>query len=294
MADFGLHTAWIRQAQWSDTANQLKSSYAYWRRVVFGLAIIAAVAAALSVEVQATAISRTLALLAAVCAGLSPIVSAHKVSKEQLEFWTRARSVSEELKAGIFRYLTSSNPERLKLLNDSQEEVLASVRDLVPLSQPEDLPKRARIEDMSVGDYIAERLLGQAQGFYFPKALGNSEVARRLHRAYFGLMLIAAGIAAANGITAAQWTGNWTAVFTTLGASVLAYNSAGRYEYLALSYQATGDQLINLRNRWEELPDSAREDAKVVTQFVDECEAVISNQNQSWHAKIKATDQAAT
>lgn len=234
--------------------------------------------------------SRALALFAAVCAGLSPVVSAHKVSKEQLEFWTRARSVSEELKAGIFRYLTSRNPERLKLLNDAQEEVLSSVRDLVPSGQPQGLPKRAQTDDMSVSDYLDERLLGQAQEFYFPKAGRNDEVARRLRQLYFVLMLIAAGVAALNGISGWQWIGNWTAVFTTLGASVLAYKSAGRYEYLSLSYQATGDQLINLRNRWEELPESAREDTEAVSQFVDECEAVISNQNQAWHAKIKATD----
>jgi len=284
-----LRTAWKRQNQWSDTANELKLRYGQWRQVVFGLTITAALAASLSVELQSGIFAKGLAMLAAICAGLSPLISTQKNSKDRLQAWTRARSASEELKSSIFKYLTSKNADRTNLLNEAQEAAIENVRDIVPVHMQADLPKRALLEDMTVEDYIKHRLIEQAETYYFPQAQNNDAVAKRFHLSYFILMVIAAIISAMNGIFDLQWLGNWTAVVTTLAASVLAYLAAGRYEYLSLSYQATGDQLINLRNRWEAQPTVQRNDDATTSNFVVDCETVISNQNQSWHAKL-ATD----
>lgn len=281
-----IETAWKRQGQWSKTADELKREYVGWRKVVFGLAIGAAVAAAISVALPSSLLSKGLALVASLCAALSPVISARKVGKEQLQSWTRARSVSEALKASIYRYLVSRKPDRLTSLNDEQEEAIANVRDIVPTADGKTLPKRARTDDMRVEDYLRHRVREQAENYYFIQAKANSDRAAVLHKSYFVLMMIAAGLAALNGLLDASVVGHWTAVFTTLGASVLAYLSASKYEDLSIEYQATGNELLNLLNRWEERSAAERANEDAVAEFVDSCEAVISNQNQAWHAKL--------
>ena len=280
-----LETAWKRQGQWSATADELKREYVGWRKVVFALAIGASVAAALSVVIPLSALSKGLAAIAALCAALSPVISAKKVGKEHLQSWTRARSVSEVLKASIYRYLVSRRDDRVRLLNDEQEEALANVSDIVPSADGNEMPARARLEDMSVDDYIKHRVQAQAEGYYFKQARNNSKWAKALHGSYFVLMMIAAGIAA-SGLLDASVAGHWTAVFTTLGASVLAYLSASKYEDLSIAYQATGNELLNLRNRWSARSDEERAKRNAIEDFVESCEAVISNQNQAWHAKL--------
>jgi len=281
-----LETAWKRQGQWSATADELKKEYVGWRKVVFGLAIAASVAGALSVGTDWSVFSKVFAAIAALCAALSPVISARKVGKEQLQSWTRARSVSEALKASIYRYLVSRQSDRLKQLNDEQQEAIASVSDIVPTADGEAMPKRARAEDISVEDYVKLRVLEQANGYYFVQARKNNERAKALHKGYFVLMMFAAGIAAVNGLFEIAVVGQWTAVFTTLGASVLAYLSASKYEDLSIAYQATGTELINLVSRWEERSAAEQQDPAIIAEFVEACEAVISNQNQAWHAKL--------
>ncbi len=281
-----LETAWKRQEQWSATANELKKEYVGWRKVVFGLAIAASVAGALSVGTDWPAFSKGFAVIAALCAAVSPVISTKKVGKEQLQSWTRARSVSEALKASIYRYLVSRQSDRLTLLNDEQQEAIANVSDIVPTAGGETMPRRARSEDISVEDYVTLRVLEQANDYYFVQARKNSERAKALHKSYFALMMVAAGIAAVNGLFDLAIVGQWTAVFTTLGASVLAYLSASKYEDLSIAYQATGTELVNLVSRWEERSAAEQEDPAIIAEFVEACEAVISNQNQAWHAKL--------
>ena len=44
MSDNTLKSAWRRQKQWSKTASNFKDSIGLWRKVVLGLAVLAAVA----------------------------------------------------------------------------------------------------------------------------------------------------------------------------------------------------------------------------------------------------------
>ena len=67
----------------------------------------------------------------------------------------------------------------------------------------------------------------------------------------------------------------FTAVLTTLGGAILAHIEASRYDFLAMTYTATARRLEDRCN------------APVVSpsDFVNDCETVIANENTSWIAK---------
>jgi hypothetical protein len=67
----------------------------------------------------------------------------------------------------------------------------------------------------------------------------------------------------------------FTAVLTTLGGAVLAHVEASRYDFLAMTYTATARRLEDRLTR----PPAS------VSDFVNDCETVIANENTSWIAK---------
>ena len=66
-----------------------------------------------------------------------------------------------------------------------------------------------------------------------------------------------------------------TAVLTTLGGAILAHVEASRYDFLVMTYRATGRRLQD-RKDGPQQPWSA---------FVSDCENILAAENTSWIAK---------
>jgi hypothetical protein len=85
-----------------------------------------------------------------------------------------------------------------------------------------------------------------------------------------------AAVAAVSGSAAA-----WAAVVTTAVGAVTSYAASERYEFLWIEYTRTADELrylLDRRTAADERPLSGMD-------LVNECEQVISVQNEAWMAK---------
>jgi hypothetical protein len=76
----------------------------------------------------------------------------------------------------------------------------------------------------------------------------------------------------------------WVAVMTTIGVAITAHLAAGRFDDLVTTYLATADRLKSLRNQWLD----ARQHGvpQDTNEFIRQCEAAISVENQGWMAKF--------
>ncbi len=81
------------------------------------------------------------------------------------------------------------------------------------------------------------------------------------------------------------WTAGWVAVISTIISSVAAYAYANRYQYLIVSYQATGNRLEILKTRWE-ISGKTDADTEERNQFICDCEGAISIENSAWMAEL--------
>jgi len=97
---------------------------------------------------------------------------------------------------------------------------------------------------------------------------------------FLGVLAVILGALGATG-----WTAGWIAVISTITASVAAYAYAGRYQYLIISYQATGDKLERLRALWK-AKGKTDADKDERNKFIIECEEVISIENSAWMAEL--------
>ena len=74
-----------------------------------------------------------------------------------------------------------------------------------------------------------------------------------------------------------------TAVFTTLAGMILSYIEASRYDFIVSSYRATARRLRDVANN---PPASPQPGTPAWSAFVEQCEAILQDQNNSWIAKF--------
>ena len=300
-----VESAWRDQARWSETAGLLKSGLGRWR-------VTAAVAGALGALLTTTA--GTLAALPAelqpawpgtraACAGLGtlllalvPYVLKARVSAEQVRAWTRARAASEALKETIYRYLLGAAPfspaappaelvRRCQAIKQGLSDLGALAATVVPAAKP-------RPTGLDADGYVAERIDGQVDRYYYPKARSNALTARRLRAVEFALSLLATALGAAAGLSdsvGVGWLGllgPWAAVVTTVAGAITAHIAASRYDHQATVYFSTAERLRGLRDEWLATPE--RLQPEVVATFVDNCERAISAESEAWLAEWSA------
>jgi hypothetical protein len=100
-----------------------------------------------------------------------------------------------------------------------------------------------------------------------------------------GLGVVLGGIGAA--LEGAKWIAAWVAVLGTISGAVAAFIFAGRYEYLAQSYELTARRLRWLIDDWQRLPAADKE--RKAGDFVNAFEDVISIENKHWVAEWQRT-----
>jgi hypothetical protein len=203
---------------------------------------------------------------------------------DQERLWVRARSLAEALKAETFLLRSGAPPydapePGLKLLERVQE-LLAMVTDLPAAILTKDDRLQGLPEGpLSVGQYIQERLDGQIDQFYRPRAQQYDVLMKR-----WGAATLTLGALAAILGVLGKWTGAWVAVLTTTATSVAAYLYANRYQYLIISYQATARQLEFLKHQWTVM-GAPEQDPEKRHRFLLDCEEAISIENNAWMAK---------
>jgi hypothetical protein len=293
-----LDTVADRQAQWSKTADHLKSiidSARWWVFVLSALgAVLAAAASQLGVGDTAGAAAASLnnprtlvAIAAAVCLAFATFFTQRLLGADHVTAWVRARAISERLKREAYRFAAAAAPyddpdlaKRDTALDDERAKIEADgddlVQHLVKAAGPGSSP-RAVITNV---DYLEKRVAGQMK-WYNGKADDYAAIAKRLRLAELILAAAATLITALAGVTSTSFLGirfdatAFTAVLTTLAGAVLAHVEASRYDFLVMTYRATARRLEDRGNR----PQQPWSD------FVNDCENILSAENASWIAK---------
>lgn len=285
MAEWG----WQQQSIWSRTADALKARLTRWRRVAFGLTAAGAVLA--TAATQVTQISqpggRVLAALAAVCVGLLPLVL-KQVGADRLAAWTRARAVSEAIKAEVYAFLAGAGGYRhgdpAATLRERVEAVVADADDLSAYTLGVAPAARQLPAVHDVDSYLTLRVIDQIEGYYRPAGLRIRGQLRLLRGVAAGLAVVGVLLAAAAATYGSAGAATWVPTITTLTAAVSTHAAANRYDYLLLEYTRTAAQLDRLRQMWVATPE-VWADPAAQDRLVTDCEQVISIQNDAWMAK---------
>jgi hypothetical protein len=152
--------------------------------------------------------------------------------------------------------------------------------------------KRGSVPEDTIApaEYIARRVQNQIDKCFEPKALQYQAAAKRLRSIEVVLALATAGITAIVGLADKELVGGLSfdfaaliAVLTTISGAILAYVEASRYDFTVQSYRATARRL---RNQLLNEPASVPVPSPAWSAFVEQCEAILQQENQSWVAKF--------
>lgn len=292
-----LDTIADRQAKWSEAASNLKSTIDRARWSVFVLSVLGALTAAFASQMLPPAADTSLAgnprtwvaIFSVVCLAAATFFTSRLLGAEHLNAWVRARAVAESLKREAYKFAAAAapydDPDRNKAATALEEERTAievNVSDLLSKLATKTVEGSAPRTPLTPDEYIKQRIDRQI-GWYEEKADKYRRAATALRRIEFGLAFAATlvtAVASVTGKSAPFWGVQFdfaalTAVLTTIAAAVLAHVEASRFDFLVTIYLATADRLENRRNRlhhsWSD--------------FVNDCENIISAENTSWIAK---------
>ena len=281
---------WQDQAEWSATANTLKSELSRWRLTILAALVIGALLGAVAFQFDGgSAAQRGAAIVGAVVLALVPVIRATKLSKAGLSEWTRARSASEALKHEVYAQATctgryrSEETRSLELLG-AKDAILDRVKDLAPRVATIGAVDRLPPQQISLDGYLESRVGDQAQNYYRPKASEYAASLQRLRNVELVLALAGAGLLAIAAFGGWSSLAAWLGAFTTTAGAMTAHREAARFEPQIISYRAMARRLESLCAHWSErlaIGDLSPDDED---QLVAECEAAISVENQSWMA----------
>ncbi len=284
--------AWAQQRIWSQSANRLKQHIDQARLAALLLGIATAVLAVAADQVGGLSMpaGRALSAAAAITAGLATILQ-RRVSTEQIRDWTRARSASEGLKTEIYSYLSGGTayprpgPGRDQRLGAATRGIVEAVSGLQRHTLGIEPDTKALPDVRDVGSYITLRVDDQIHNYYNKKAAVYEMRVRRLRTVGDLLGVTAVVLAAVAAAFQVERAAAWVPVVTTIGASLVAYVAAARYDHMVIEYLRTVQRLEHLRREYLDNPvgDAAA--------FIDACEAAISVENQAWMARWDRPDQ---
>jgi hypothetical protein len=296
--------AWAQQRIWSQSANRLKQHIDQARLAALLLGIATAVLAVAADQVGGLSVlaGRALSAGAAITAGLATLLQ-RRVSTEQIRDWTRARSASEGLKTEIYSYLGGGTayrrpdpdrpdpdrpdpgPGRDQSLGAATRGIVEAVSGLQRHTVGIEPDTKARPDVRDVGSYITLRVNDQIHNYYNKKAAAYETRVRHLRTVGDLLGVTAVVLAAVAAAFQIERAAAWVSVVTTVGASLVAYVAAARYDHMVIEYLRTAQRLEHLRREYLDNPDG---DAAA---FIDACEAAISVENQAWMARWDRPDQ---
>lgn len=284
-----------RAETWSQSANRLKKRIDFVRWLVFALAIVGALLAAVASQTQeAQALHGALTALGTVLLAAGTFISARLLKDTELEAWVRMRAAAEALKGEAFKYATRARPydDRAKadqVLDRGRKDIEKDLDDLSDRTITLENPGSGPTKELKADEYLSLRLIGQVEQFYRPRAKDYQAIAARLRATEFVLALTATIITALAGVVGKLPVvagvrfdlAALTAVLTTISGAILAHIEASRYQYLVTSYLATARRLENAAADF----DAAKADPQKWSDYVNSCEDIIAAENSSWVAR---------
>jgi hypothetical protein len=293
---------WTEQLAWSQTADRLRDLRSRSRAIVMALTIAGAVLQTFA-GTGDPALRNAAGIAGTIALSLAAGIAGFFLKPGNTQRWLRARSVAEGIKSEFYAYRASADPymgpEALQRLHETARKIIGFARDLAAERARTRAKSKPMPDTLDQEAYLRQRLDGQIDGYYVPKAKLNFDRAGMFRNVEIGLALLAAVMSAISTYVAKQSTaggsgsfslGPWIAVVTTIGGSIAAYAAASRYEFQATSYYATAQELRDLKHWW--LLTREKADANW-SAFVRRCEDVISAENQAWMAKL-LQDSSAT
>jgi hypothetical protein len=294
---------WNAHLNWSKTADRLKARRTYARNTVLFLTIIGA--AGQTLVATATFLGSWKLIAGIVSAGalaLTPLITQYFLTAEATQNWLRARSVSEGIKSELFSfwakagiYACENERERLSALIEKIKKIRGWGKNL-EFEVARTPPSKEEIPAIdSANKYVELRVKEQIKEYYQPKAQMNAKFAANYRLFEFFLGIAAAILGAAATVldnSSASGLGSWVAVLTTIAGGVAAHAAVGRFDFQASTFHATATELNDLVHAWQAAgrPEKGEE----WSEFVRNCEAVISAENRGWMAKLDAADSGAS
>jgi hypothetical protein len=260
--------------------------------VTFAFSILGALLAAIASQLNDPP-RMYFAIAGAVLLAVVSFVTSRLLGGLQITNWLRARTASEALKREAYRYAASATPyddplKREATLNSERERIERDVDDLLASAVSSAKAGSAPRDKLSRDEYVAGRARAQIDRFYLPRANANKKIAVSLRWTEFSLALAATIITAMVGVAGKELFGikfdfvALTAVLTTIAGAVLAHIEATRCDFLVMIYRATARRLsAEIAN----IGDVNALSPEKWSDFVNRCEAIISDENTSWAAK---------
>jgi hypothetical protein len=227
-----------------------------------------------------------------------PFIAKNFLTREQNRNWLRARSVSEGIKSEVFTFRAGAAPydgaDRETLLNGKVREIRDWGKDLIAIRARAVPPNRPAPGPLDAEAYLRDRVSGQIEKYYEPKAKTNADLSERFRLiavALAGLAALLSGVATFLVTSSgAELAGKlpplapWVAVLTTIGGSIAAYAAASRYDFQSTAYYATAARLRDLLRDWKASGKGAP--SPEWSELVRQCEEAISVENRGWMAKF--------
>lgn len=282
---------WSQYRTWTVTAAKLKKELTLWRIAVFILTIGGSLTAILCQDAAHagwTDTSKLLGWVSAAAVGIAGYASSKILTNEKEKKWLQARAAAETCKSHAYLYFFQAPPYSTR---EDDASLFYKVESLIRslsttpqayISQQDEL-KGIPPVTYSFFDYLEDRIHAQARGYYFPKAERYRKIVKR--SGYLGILLggigFLLGSLGASGTT--DQTAVWIAFVSTVSASLTTFITANRYEYMAMSFRVTGSQLMVL---WVKGGRIDKEDLQVQKDFIVNCEAILSAENEGWLSEL--------
>ena len=243
--------------------------------------------------------ARILSFASALAAAMGGYISAQALSAGLEREWVLSRGIAEALKSEAYRYLSRVPPYASAQQVDNDETLsqrAGEYRDRITLGSFLRLDDTERAKGLpedwlTMDAYLQVRVRDQIE-YYEKNAQLNSERVDRLRGTTIGLGALAVVLGAAHGVYKEMVSiAAWIPVVTSISGAVTTHIFAGRFQFLAQTYETMVSRLNRLTESWERVPDADKplRQAEFVTRF----EEILLVENKQWVAEFdKAAERS--
>lgn len=289
-----LQDLWNKQSQWSKAASDHKSGLRSWNGPLIIIGFIGVVISTISPYIVPQTLKPEdwmlqqyiLTAVGPVLVTIAALLTREILGPKEQQQWIKAREISEALKAEGYIFAVSAPPysdptNAPDLLATKIDELTAGTETVGLLPNAIDDPKRPR-SPLTIEDYITTRVHDQST-FHTADARVYARKLSMWRSAAITLMVASSALGVVAGFAKQAAINVWVAVVSTALATVTAFVTASRFEFLAASYATTSERLEALVRRWraKQAPSHAEAD-----RFVLDCEAALAAQNHTWSDEL--------
>jgi len=286
---------WSQYRIWTATAKRLKRELTIARIAVLVFTLLGSFTAILSQNIapgSGEVVSKILGWLSATSIAIVGYVGSKILTEEKEKKWLRARAAAETCKSNSFLYLFRVAP-----YNTTEDDVIlfqkieTLIRTLSAIPQAT-LPTQEELKGIppltfTFANYLEERIRKQAKEYYFPKASQYIKYVKRGSQLGITLGLIGFLLGSYGASSSTNNISVWVAFVSTVSASLTTFLTTNRYQYLSMSFQAMGNQLMIL---WLKGSRIEKNDIQSQYDFIRNCEEILATENEAWLTEFNKTE----